>query len=287
MPDVWFPNLGIEIENMSRVAFTLFGMDIYWYGVCIAAGVIGGILLAMRLAKALGQDPEIYLDISLYTVAFAIFGARLYYILFSWEWEYYMNDPLKIFALREGGIAIYGGILAGALTVWIYSKRKKMSFYMLADTMAPCLILGQIIGRIGNFLNREVFGGYTNNLFAMRYPLADVRAGDLTEEILNNLYNLNGVNYIQVHPTFLYEILWNIGVLLILLFFIKKKSFDGQIMAIYFLGYGIGRFWIEGVRTDQLLIGGLPVSQLLSAFLVAGAVLFMVWKRKTASNTKS
>ena len=205
-------------------------------------------------------------------------GARLYYVLFSWD--FYSQNPEKIFAIREGGLAIYGGIIGGVLTAIIYCKVKRMDFWKMADTAAPSLILGQVMGRWGNFFNKEAFGGYTDNLFAMRYQLSQVRTSDVTPDILQHLVTVNGVDYIQVHPTFFYESAWNACIFVILLILQRKKKFDGQVCAVYFFGYALGRVWIEGLRTDQLLIGGIPVSQALSAILILASVGLYIYRRK-------
>lgn len=282
MPEIWFPNLGIEIDHLSRTAFTVFGQDIYWYGIFIGLGVILGVLLALHEAKRTGQNPDTYLDFIIYAMIIAIIGARLYYVIFSWD--FYSQHPEKIFAIREGGLAIYGGIIGGVLTAIVYSHLKKKSFWVMADTMAPSLILGQMLGRWGNFFNKEAFGGYTDNLFAMRYQLSQVRASDVTTDILQNLVTVNGVDYIQVHPTFLYESMWSLCVFIILLILQRKKKFDGQVCATYFFGYALGRVWIEGLRTDQLCIGNVPVSQALSAVLIiASVVLYFFCKKKAAA----
>lgn len=278
MPEIWFPNLGIEISELSRVAFTVFGKEIYWYGIFIGLGVLGGILLMLHEAKRTGQNEDMYLDFALYAIIISIIGARLYYVAFTWE--SYSDDLWKIFAIREGGLAIYGGVIAGALTALVYSKIKKIDFFLLADTMVPSLIFGQMLGRWGNFFNKEAFGEYTESLFAMRYQLSQVRLSDVSETTLANLQMVDGVDYIQVHPTFLYESVWNLGILLILLYVLRHKKFRGQVMGIYFLGYGLGRVWIEGLRTDQLMMGDFAVSQVLSAVLVVVAAVFMVWKNK-------
>lgn len=281
MPEIWFPNLGIEIDHLSRTAFTVFGQDIYWYGIFIGLGVILGVLLALHEAKRTGQNPDTYLDFIIYAMIIAIIGARLYYVIFSWD--FYSQHPEKIFAIREGGLAIYGGIIGGVLTAIVYSRVKKKNFWVMADTMAPSLILGQMLGRWGNFFNKEAFGGFTDNLFAMRYQLSQVRASDVTPDILQNLVTVNGVDYIQVHPTFLYESMWSLCVFIILLILQRKKKFNGQVCATYFFGYALGRVWIEGLRTDQLCIGNVPVSQALSAVLIiASVVLYFYCKKKAA-----
>lgn len=281
MPEIWFPNLGIEIDHLSRTAFTVFGQDIYWYGIFIGLGVILGVLLALHEAKRTGQNPDTYLDFIIYAMIIAIIGARLYYVIFSWD--FYSQHPEKIFAIREGGLAIYGGIIGGVLTAIVYSHVKKKNFWVVADTMAPSLILGQMLGRWGNFFNKEAFGGFTDNLFAMRYQLSQVRASDVTPDILQNLVTVNGVDYIQVHPTFLYESMWSLCVFIILLILQRKKKFNGQVCATYFFGYALGRVWIEGLRTDQLCIGNVPVSQALSAVLIIASVVLYVYCKKKAA----
>lgn len=281
MPEIWFPNLGIEIDHLSRTAFTVFGQDIYWYGIFIGLGVILGVLLALHEAKRTGQNPDTYLDFIIYAMIIAIIGARLYYVIFSWD--FYSQHPEKIFAIREGGLAIYGGIIGGVLTAIVYSRVKKKNFWVMADTMAPSLILGQMLGRWGNFFNKEAFGGFTDNLFAMRYQLSQVRASDVTPDILQNLVTVNGVDYIQVHPTFLYESMWSLCVFIILLILQRKKNFNGQVCATYFFGYALGRVWIEGLRTDQLCIGNVPVSQALSAVLIIASVVLYVYCKKKAA----
>lgn len=282
MPEIWFPHMGIEIEHLSRTAFTIFGREVYWYGIFIGLGVILGVLLVLHEAKRTGQNPDTYLDFVIYAVIFAVIGARLYYVLFSWD--FYSQNPEKIFALREGGLAIYGGVIGGVLTAIVYAKCKKLNFWLLADTTAPSLILGQVLGRWGNFFNREAFGGYTDNFFAMRYPWTDVRASDVTPDILEHLVHVNGVDYIQVHPTFLYESVWNFGVFLLLLWMQRHKKFDGQVTALYFFGYALGRVWIEGLRTDQLMLGSFAVSQVLSAVLIVAAIGLYVYRKKKAQS---
>ena len=276
--DIWFPYLGIEIEKLSRVAFTVLGKEVYWYGIFIGLGVILGLLTAMWEAKRTKQNPDLYVDFLIYALLFAIIGARLYYVLFSWE--YYAANPAKIFAIREGGLAIYGGIIGAVLTAVVYCKKKNVDFWLLADTACPSIALGQLIGRWGNFFNREAFGGFTEGIFAMRLPLQHVRAGDVSPQIMEHIMEFGGVDYIQVHPTFLYESLWNLCLFLLLIVYRPKKKFAGQIMGLYFLGYALGRVWIEGLRTDQLQVGGFAVSQLLSAGLIVASVLFLIWKGK-------
>lgn len=271
-----FPNLGIHLEHVGKM-ISVFGFDIAYYGIVIGLSVVAGIVMASHLAKISGQNPDIYYDLAIYAVIISVIGARIYYVIFSWD--SYKDDLLSIFNLREGGLAIYGGVIAAVITVAVYCKVKKLSFGLLADTACPGLILGQIMGRWGNFFNREAFGEYTDSLFAMRLPFDAVRSSDVTEMMRRNIEVVDGISYIQVHPTFLYESLWNVGVLFIMLWCSKRKKFDGEILLIYFLGYGVGRFWIEGLRTDQLLIPGsnIAVSQVLALVLVIVSA-FLMWR---------
>ena len=277
---IHFPNLGIHLENVGKT-ISVFGFEIAYYGMIIGLGVVAGILMATHLAKKTGQDPDVYYDLAIYAVILSVIGARLYYVIFSWE--YYRDDLLSIFNLREGGLAIYGGVIAAVITVAVYCKIKRLSFGVLADTACPGLILGQILGRWGNFFNREAFGQYTDGLLAMQLPLDAVRSSDVTEMMRNNIEVIDGINYIQVHPTFLYESLWNVGILVLMLWRSKHKTFNGEILLTYLFGYGIGRFLIEGLRTDQLLIPGtgVAVSQVLAILMaIASAVLIYVYKKK-------
>ena len=281
-----FPNLGIELKNVGQF-INVFGLDIAYYGMIIGCGVIAGILLAALLAKKTGQNPDIYFDLALYAVTFSIVGARLYYVAFSWDT--YKDDLLSILNLREGGLAIYGAVIAAVITVIIYAKKKQLSFWVMADTGAPALILGQIMGRWGNFFNREAFGEYTDSLFAMQLPVDAVRGSDITEKMWENIIVIDGISYIQAHPTFLYESLWNVCILVLLLVFTKRKFFDGQIFLMYLFGYGAGRFWIEGLRTDPLLIPdtGVPVSQVLALVLVIGSAIIGLLKYKKSKEEKN
>ena len=281
-----FPNLGIYLENVGK-SISVFGFEIAYYGIVIGLSVIAGILMAAYMAKKTNQNPDIYYDLAIYAVILSVMGARLYYVIFSWE--YYKDDLFSIFNLREGGLAIYGGVIAAVITVSVYAKVKKIPFGVLADTACPGLILGQIMGRWGNFFNREAFGEYTENLFAMQLPLDAVRSSDVTDMMRKNIEVIDGISYIQVHPTFLYESLWNVGVLLIMLWWRKYKKFDGELLLMYLFGYGIGRFWIEGLRTDQLLIPGtgIAVSQVLAILMaVVSAILIMYISKKKESVQK-
>lgn len=278
-PDISFVHLGITIDHL-RNSISIFGFRIAFYGIIIGIGILAGLWVAISDAKRRGQDPDIYLDFALYGIIFSIIGARLYYVIF--DWDNYKDNLLQIFNLRAGGLAIYGGVIAAVLTLIVYTRTKKLSFFSLADTGCLGLITGQIIGRWGNFFNCEAFGGYTNSLFAMKIRRGLVNESMITKDLLNHLIVKDGVEYIQVHPTFLYESVWNIGVLLFMLWYRKRKKFDGEMLLIYLLGYGLGRSWIEGLRTDQLIFfhTGIPVSQVLSLILVVISAFVLFWKHR-------
>lgn len=281
--EINFPNLGIYLDHVGK-NISIFGFSIAYYGIVIVTGMMIAIWIAQREAKRTGQNPEQYLDLAMIGIAAGILGARIYYVIFAWD--YYKDDLLSIFSIRQGGLAIYGGIIGACIAVVIYSRKKKQNFSLLMDTASMSIVFGQIMGRWGNFFNREAFGDYTNNLFAMQLPVSAVRANEITQKMWDHVVTVNGVEYIQVHPTFLYESLWNVGVLLFLFWFRKRKKFNGEVFLMYLIGYGLGRIWIEGLRTDQLLLPvvGLPVSQLLSGCLVVGCTILVVWKRKKLSS---
>lgn len=274
-----FPHLGIYLPNVGKT-ISVFGFDIAYYGITIAIAMIVGISIALHEAKRTGQNQDTYLDLLMLTMLTSVLGARIYYVIFSWD--NYKDNLGEILNIRNGGLAIYGGIIAGVITVFIYSKIKKMKFLQIADTVCMGLAAGQIIGRWGNFFNREAFGEYTNNLLAMQLPVSAVRENEITSAMWNHVVTIGGVEYIQVHPTFLYEGLWNFMVLLFLFWFRKRKKFEGELFFCYLAGYGSGRFWIESLRTDQLLLPGIhvPVSQMLSAVLVIVSLSVIICKRR-------
>lgn len=268
--DIAFPHLNIYLNNVPKT-FSVFGFPIAYYGLIIGIAVLLGVLLAVHEAKVTGQDPDLYWDFALYAIVFSIIGARIYYVVFSWD--NYKDDLLSIFNTRGGGLAIYGAVIGAFLTAFIYCRVKKVPFLRLCDTGVVGLILGQVIGRWGNFMNREAFGEYTDNLFAMRLPIEAVRQHEITETMWAHV--TEGVNYVQVHPTFLYESMWNLVLLCLLLLYRKHKKFEGEIAILYFGGYGLGRCMIEGLRTDQLLLPhtSLAVSQILAGILVVFAIV--------------
>lgn len=281
--DVSFPHLGIYIKHLVN-HIDIFGFRIAFYGIIIALGMLAGINMACADAKRRGQNPEIYLDFAMYAIIFSIIGARTYYVIF--EWDMYKNDLLQVFNLRAGGLAIYGGVIAAVITLIVYCKVKKQSFFSMADSGVLGLVLGQIIGRWGNFFNAEAFGGYTNSLFALRYKLDIVGSGMLNDNVLSHVMDIDGVKYIQVHPTFLYESCWNLLVLVFMLWYRRRKKFDGEVFFIYLGGYGLGRMIIEGLRTDSLLLPhtNIAVSQLLAGICFIVSIIYITVGRKRVKN---
>ena len=280
--DIAFPNIGLYLENVPK-SFSVFGFQIALYGVMIGLGVLSGVLMAAHVAKREKKDPDIVWDFILYALIFSIIGARIYYVIF--EWDMYKNNLLEILNLRHGGLAIYGAVIAAFITLYVYCRIKKISCLQLGDICMPGLVLGQVIGRWGNFLNREVFGEYTDSLLAMRLQIEAVRSRDISANVAAHI--LDGTNYIQVHPTFLYEGLWNLALMGLMLLYRKHKKFDGEICLLYLGGYGLGRFWIEGIRTDQLYLAGttIPVSQLLALiFVVISAAADLVIRYRLKKN---
>ena len=280
-----FPNLGIHLKNVGKT-ITVFHFDIAYYGIIIGLGILAGLLMAMYVAKKTKQDPETYIDLAIYAVIIGIIGARAYYVIFSWDM--YKHDLLSIFNIRQGGLAIYGGVIAAVITVLVFAKKRHLAAGLLLDTACHGLVLGQAIGRWGNFFNREAFGKYTNSLFAMRLPLDAVRIGDVTQQMRDELVMVDGVGCIQVHPTFLYESVWCLLVLAFLFWYRRRQKFQGEIFLVYLAGYGFGRFWIEGLRTDQLLLPvvGLPVSRVLALILFVAAIAIIIIQRKRVKKSQ-
>ena len=236
---------------MNPIAFTIFGLEVRWYGIFIALSVVLGTVIALKEAKRKGVSEDTIIDLLLFGIPAAIVGARLYYVIFSWD--NYKNNPMEILNLRGGGLAIHGVIIAGILVAIIFSKVRKVSFWKLGDIVAPSLILGQAIGRWGNYANQEAHGGPT----------------DLPWGIM--------VNGVKVHPTFLYESIWNFLVFIFLLWYSRNaQKVDGETSLLYIILYSIARFFIEGLRTDSLMLGSFRVAQLISltAILIGSILLY-------------
>lgn len=280
--DLRFVHLGITIEYLQN-HITIFGFSIAFYGIIIGIGMLLGITLAARDAERRGIGEDTIYDFSLLGIVFGVIGARLYYVFFQWD-NYRGNLP-EILNLRAGGLAIYGGVIGGILSLMFYCKRKKQNFLNLADSLILGVLVGQILGRWGNFFNAEAFGRYTDSLFAMQLRRDIVNPIMIDSALLQHLVRVNGVDYIQVHPTFLYESVWNLCLLLFLLWYRPKKRFTGEIFFLYLGGYGLGRVWIEGLRTDSLLVPGtgIAVSQALAGVCVLVALLCILAGRRLAA----
>ena len=280
--DLRFVHLGITIEHLQN-HITIFGFSIAFYGIIIGIGMLLGITLAARDAERRGIGEDTVYDFALLGIVFGVIGARLYYVFF--QWDNYRGNLLEILNLRAGGLAIYGGVIGGILSLMFYCKRKKQNFLNLADSLILGVLVGQILGRWGNFFNAEAFGRYTDSLFAMQLRRDIVNPIMINSALLQHLVRVNGVDYIQVHPTFLYESVWNLCLLLFLLWYRPKKRFTGEMFFLYLGGYGLGRVWIEGLRTDSLLVPGtgIAVSQALAGICVLVALLCILTGRRLAA----
>lgn len=280
--DLRFVHLGITIEHLQN-HITIFGFSIAFYGIIIGIGMLLGITLAARDAEKRGIGEDTIYDFALLGIVFGVIGARLYYVFF--RWDNYRGNLLEILNLRAGGLAIYGGVIGGILSLMVYCRRKKQNFLNLADSLILGVLVGQILGRWGNFFNAEAFGRYTDGLFAMQLRRDIVNPIMIDSALLQHLVRVNGVDYIQVHPTFLYESVWNLCLLLFLLWYRPKKRFTGEMFFLYLGGYGLGRVWIEGLRTDSLLVPGtgIAVSQALAGVCVLVALLCILAGRRFAA----
>lgn len=243
---------------MNPVAFNLFGLDIRWYGLLISMGMVLGIVLASNSCKVKGISYDYMMDIILIALPAAIVGARLYYVLFNLN--YYVENPVEIINIRQGGLAIHGGVLFALGAAYIYIRKKKLDFLSYADAAAPSIILGQAIGRWGNFFNQEAHGGEVTKEFISRFP-----------QFIQKGMFIEGIYY---HPTFLYESLWNIAVFVLLMVLLRKSTKKGMTFFSYVGLYSIGRFFIEGLRTDSLMVGPLRVAQLVS---LSGVVIWLIY----------
>jgi phosphatidylglycerol:prolipoprotein diacylglycerol transferase len=261
-----------NIQPLDPVAVSLGPLDIRWYGIIIALGMVIGYILANREAIKRNMPEGMFTDLMFYIILFSLIGARLYYVIFNWE--YYSSNPVSIILVNEGGMAIHGGLIGGFLAGLIYCKKKKLSFFQVADIAAPSILLGQAIGRWGNFMNQEAHGGEVSRQFLESLQLPDF--------IINQMY-IDGVYY---HPTFLYESLWSIvGVIILLL--IRPKLRIGQTVLLYLIYYSIGRFFIEGMRTDSLMLGEfLRAAQVISIVTIVIAVIIWVYRSMTMSLPK-
>ena len=270
--DIRFPHIGIVLSHVGRY-ISVGNFQIMFYGIIIACGFLAGLFVAQQEAKRTGQNPELYMDYLLWMMIPAI-------------------------NLRHGGLGIVGGVIMAILVLLIFARKRKQSALLMLDTMTMGLLLGQIMGRWGNFFNREAFGGYTNGPLAMQIPLKyfeqygrvdELRASGILDHLVTLTVNGEKMSYIQVHPTFLYEGLWNLFILLCIFLYRKHKKFDGELLCIYLMGYGAGRFFIEGLRVDQLTIGhtGIAVTQVVCIVSFVGGLIGMILGRSRHKKSKT
>ena len=246
---------------MDRVAFSIFGIDVMWYGILMALGMIIGTLLAIKEGKRVGIKEDDILDLAIVAIPSGLIGARLYYVMFNWD--YYSQNISQILNFRGGGMAIHGALIGGILAGYLFSRYKKMSFFKLADTVIIGVPLAQAIGRWGNFINQEAHGGPTNLPWGIM------------------------VNGEKVHPTFLYESIWNIGIFIFLWIFRKKKQYEGEVIVLYTILYSLGRFFIEGLRPDSLIIGPFRMAQVISLVGVIGGIIVHIYLSKKSKQEEN
>lgn len=289
MSYISFPGLGIEPFHIDKTAFTLLGRPVAWYGLLITCGMILAVLYAIHIGKFEGISTDDMTDLAFFIIVFGVIGARLYYVIFKFD-NYLVTDSGGFFknlldtlrnvvAIWEGGLAIYGGIIAGLLTAYLFARKRKIPFLKFFDILAPCVLIGQVIGRWGNFVNMEAYGAETTLPWRMGllYSYADTG-------ITTGVWDVER----YVHPTFLYESLWNLTALVLVLILYKKKRFDGQFFCSYLIWYGFGRMLIEGLRTDSLMLGAFRVSQLVGlSSLILGIVLMVYFVKRHRKNAAS
>ena len=273
-----FPGINLVLDYVPR-AFQIFGMEFTIYGMLIAVGALLGMGLVVLEAGRNHEDQNKYLDMMILSLAASVVGSRLFYVIFSWE--LYQGNLRTIFDVRNGGYAFYGGLLGGVLAAALFCRLAKLPFWQMADTVSLGVLLGQVVGRWGNFFNRESFGEYTDGVLAMQLPISAVRSGEVSGAMRDNLLTIDGVSFIQVRPVFLYESLWCLFLLLVLLALRRKKRYQGELFMWYLAGYGLGRFVCEGLRTDKLYIPGtsVDISLLISGVLVVVFVPIVTVRR--------
>ena len=251
-----FPNLGIHLSNVGK-SISIGGFEIAYYGMIIACGMILGLCIAMWVAKKTNQNPDQYFDVALYAIPIALIGARAYYVIFSWD--QYKDNLIHILYFREGGLAIFGGVIAAVITFYVYVKIKKQNFWLMADTACAGLVLGQIIGRWGNFFNQEAYG-YAVDPNVVPWAM-----------YIDGAYR---------HPTFLYESIWDLCTFMLLMYLNRKSSLkQGESFLAYLISYSAIRFLIETLRTDSLMLGSLRMAQVMSVVLIIIAVSLIIYRR--------
>lgn len=261
--------MNVLLSVIDPVAISIGPIKIYWYGIIIALAMLIGISLATKEAQKVGLEEDTMVDMALWAIPIGFIGARLYYVLF--KWDYYIQNPSEIIAIWNGGIAIYGGLIAGGLAVYWFARRKKMMLTLLLDILAPSVLLAQSIGRWGNFINQEAHGGAVSRQFLETLYLP---------EFIIEQMNINGTYY---HPTFLYESLWSLLGFILLIILRNQKGLlrRGEVALSYVIWYSFGRFFIEGMRTDSLWIGDIMrASQVLSLVLFISVIILLVYRRR-------
>ncbi len=254
------------IQPLNPVAFSIGTLEVRWYGIIIGIGIALALWLVVRESERRGLDKELFPDLMLWAIPIAIISARIYYVLF--KWDYYAHNPGEIIKIWEGGIAIHGALIGSVITAIIFARKRDVSFWKIADIAAPSIILGQAIGRWGNFMNQEAHGEEVTRAFLENLHLPDF--------IINQMY-INGAYY---HPTFLYESLWNIAGFVILILLRKVNLRRGELFLSYVIWYSIGRFFIEGMRTDSLMLTeNLRIAQTISIGLIVVAIIFIIFRR--------
>jgi phosphatidylglycerol---prolipoprotein diacylglyceryl transferase len=255
-----------NFQPINPVAISLGPLQVHWYGIIIGLGIALALWLAMREAEKRGLDKDLFPDLMLWAIPISILCARIYYVIF--QWDYYSQNPGEILSIWNGGIAIHGALIGAVATAYVFAKKKKVSFWKLADIAAPSIILGQAIGRWGNFINQEAHGGEVSRAFLENLMLP--------EFIINQMY-INGTYY---HPTFLYESIWNIAGFVLLLLLRKVNLGRGELFLSYVIWYSIGRFFVEGLRTDSLMLTeSLRMAQTISIVLILAAIALWIYRR--------
>jgi len=266
MHPIIVPGLGLTF-TINRMAFSILGLQIYWYGILIALGFSLATFLAVRESKKYGIESNDILDLLLFALPAAIVGARLYYVIFSWQ--DYQNNLISVFDIHQGGLAIYGGVIAALIAASLFARKRKIGVLKLFDFTIPYLALGQSIGRWGNFINQEAHGVETSLPWRME------------------IFNTESMRYMSVHPTFLYESLWDFSLFLFLIWFRKRKKLSGEVFILYLAIYGLGRCFIEGLRTDSLYIGSIRISQFVAgACFIIFLLLFIIRRLRIKSTSK-
>lgn len=269
-----FPKLGIEI-NISPVALKIGTLEIKWYAICIMIGFLGALVYCLVQGKKKGINSDTFVDIAILSMVFGLIGARIYYVIF--KWDQYVKNPIKILYIWEGGLAIYGGIILAVIACFIYIKRKKLSFFKLADIAAPALLIGQACGRWGNFFNQEAFGVNTDLPWGMTGNIITENLHSEAAEV-KELFGITLDPIVPVHPTFLYESLWcALGVVVLWLLYKKANKFDGQTALTYVAWYGFERMIVEGLRTDSLILfWNIRISQFIAGVTFVIAIVLLI-----------